>query len=164
MGCRVGPEEGSARHNWPVPTDHHGAATEGHLYGTAQLPGPDHGALQPCKWQCSDHWVSGPWALRGDGGVGFSQGPVQRACPISQVSGRMGSFSGFMPAGGSQPLQMACGTRSSVHKSRSVGCLAPEAHQPLCGWATQRGEPLPAGAGVTAVAAPPFCRRPGRLS
>lgn len=35
-----------AAHSPTLTADHHGAAAEGDLPGPAQLPGPDHGALQ----------------------------------------------------------------------------------------------------------------------
>lgn len=57
-----------AWYRWPLSlTDHHGAAAEGHLSGSAQLPGPHHGALQPRKCSLS-LLISGP------GTLGFGRG------------------------------------------------------------------------------------------
>lgn len=71
-GGRPGRPRGARGPAGPPPTDYHGAAAEGHLPGSAQLPGADHGALQP-----------GACRRRGDGGaVGTRPG---KPAPVAEL-------------------------------------------------------------------------------
>ena len=56
--------------------DHHGAAAEGHLSGSAQLPGPDHGALQSRECAATHHGSAGQPLLPQGAGQHAGRGGV----------------------------------------------------------------------------------------
>ena len=110
--------------SWPFSADHHGAAAEGHLSGSAQLPGPDHRALQPRECAGTHHGSSGQPLLpqgagqqAGRGGV--SWGPVLSLSRLLGLGGFLGTHclsAGPVPT--RFPSRRACGLaelRFSAH-------------------------------------------------
>lgn len=130
--------------------DHHGTAAEGHLSGSAQLPGPDHGALQPRECASIPPWVLRTaasasrgwpadrpgWGLLGPSAAPVppvgSQGPPGDVLPVCGPCTHVAPLQEGLRFGRTPRLWSPCSMRVAALPALRPTCAEPTPTSELC--------------------------------